>query len=97
MRLIDADEYKGKFICNHSYSGVTKLIEIDSVPTAFDLGCVIDCLKEKCDIKVMEHGIDGAFRSQIQYYEIYGKDLDTEIKISDVIDILKSAVNIANE
>lgn len=53
MRLIDADEYKGKCICNHLYSGVTKLIEVDAVPTAFDLESVIAELEEKI-LKVKE-------------------------------------------
>ena len=33
MRLIDADNYKGKVIASHCYSGVNKLICIDEVPT----------------------------------------------------------------
>lgn len=33
MRLIDADNYKGKVIASHCYSGVNKLIRIDDVPT----------------------------------------------------------------
>ena len=47
MRLIDADEYKGKCICNRLYSGVTRLIEVDSVSTAFDLESVIEKIEEK--------------------------------------------------
>lgn len=33
MRLIDADNYTGKVIASHCYSGVNKLIRIDDVPT----------------------------------------------------------------
>lgn len=33
MRLIDADNYKGKVIASHCYSGVNKIIRIDDVPT----------------------------------------------------------------
>ena len=47
MRLIDADKYSGKYISNRLYCGVTKLIEINSVPTDFDLKKVIKNLEEK--------------------------------------------------
>lgn len=47
MRLIDADKYSGKCISNRLYCGVDKLIEMDSVPTAFDLEKVIENLEEK--------------------------------------------------
>lgn len=47
MRLIDADEYKGKCVCNHLYSGVTRLIEIEAIPTAFDIGSVIKELEDQ--------------------------------------------------
>lgn len=33
MRLIDADNYKGKVIASNRYSGVVKVIRIDDVPT----------------------------------------------------------------
>ena len=33
MRLIDADNYIGKVIASHCYSGVNKVIRIDDVPT----------------------------------------------------------------
>lgn len=41
MRLIDADNFKGKVIASHCYSGVNKLINIDSVPTAYDVDKVV--------------------------------------------------------
>lgn len=47
MRLIDANKYSGKSISNRLYCGVDKLIEMDSVPTAFDLEKVIEGLEEK--------------------------------------------------
>lgn len=47
MRLIDADKYSGKSISNRLYCGIDKLIEIDSVPTAFNLEKVIENLEEK--------------------------------------------------
>lgn len=31
MKLVDIEPYKGKVIANHLYSGVTKLIEVDSL------------------------------------------------------------------
>lgn len=46
MRLIDADEYKGKCICNYLYSGVTELVEVDAVPTAFDLEGTIERIRD---------------------------------------------------
>lgn len=57
MRLIDADLLKGKYICNRSYCGVNKLVEIDSIPTAYDVDKVVerlrkeisDCMCDECD------------------------------------------------
>lgn len=31
MKLVDIEPYKGKVIANHLYSGVTKIIEVDSL------------------------------------------------------------------
>lgn len=45
MRLIDADKFKGKVIASHCYSGVNKLINIDDVPTAYDVDKVVEQLK----------------------------------------------------
>ena len=44
MRLIDADNYKGKVIASHCYSGVNKLINVDDVPTAYDIDKAIEKL-----------------------------------------------------
>lgn len=33
MKLVDIEPYKGKVIASHCYSGVTKIIRIDDVPT----------------------------------------------------------------
>ena len=41
MRLIDADKFKGKAICNHTYGGVLKIINIDDIPTAYDIDKVV--------------------------------------------------------
>ena len=46
MRLIDADKYKGKIIASHCYSGVNKLINVDDVPTAYDVDKVVEQLEE---------------------------------------------------
>lgn len=77
MRLIDADEYKGKCICNYLYSGVTKLMEVDAVPTAFDLENVIEKLKSAV------YRIDDSAT-------LSSRDVINE---EDVFEILKSAVN----
>lgn len=45
MRLIDADKFKGKVIANHCYSGVNKLINVDDVPTAYDVDKLINQLE----------------------------------------------------
>lgn len=52
-RLIDADKFKGKVIASHTGSGVIKLIAIDDVPTAYDLGKAVEqlniCLQRALD------------------------------------------------
>ena len=56
MRLIDADAYKGKVICNHTYSGVKELINIDDVPTAYDVEKVEENLKGLREIDMCDLG-----------------------------------------
>lgn len=46
MRLIDADKFRGKVIANRCYSGVIKLINIDDVPTAYDVDKVVEELNK---------------------------------------------------
>ena len=46
MRLIDADEFKGKVISSHTGSGVIKLIAIDDVPTVYDVDKVVEQLED---------------------------------------------------
>lgn len=46
MRLIDADKFKGKVIASRCYSGVIKLINIDDVPTAFDVDKLINQMEK---------------------------------------------------
>ena len=45
MRLIDADEFKGKVIASHTGSGVIILIAIDDVPTVYDVDKVVEQLE----------------------------------------------------
>lgn len=45
MRLIDADQFKGKVIASHTGSGVIKLIAINDVPTAYDPDKVVEQLE----------------------------------------------------
>ena len=54
MRLIDADNYKGKVIASHCYSGVNKLISIDDVPTVDVNNLIIDEL-EKIKLEITEY------------------------------------------
>lgn len=54
MRLIDADNYKGKVIASHCYSGVNKLIRIDDVPTV-DVNNLIIAKLEKIKAEIEEH------------------------------------------
>ena len=62
MRLIDADNYKGKVIASHCYSGVNKVIRIDDVPTVDVNNLIIAELEkikaeiEEIDNIVHEHG-----------------------------------------
>ena len=46
MSLIDADKYEGKVIASHCCSGVIKLVNIDDVPTAYDVDKVVEQLEE---------------------------------------------------
>lgn len=45
MGLIDADNYKGKVIASHCYSGVNKLISCRRCATAYDVDKVVEQLK----------------------------------------------------
>lgn len=56
MRLIDADNYKGKIIASHCYSGVNKLINVDDVPTAYDVDKVVEQLKTDSLVKLYGSG-----------------------------------------
>jgi hypothetical protein len=49
MRLIDADKYGGKVIASHCCSGVSKLVSIDDVPTAYDVDKVVEQLEAYSD------------------------------------------------
>ena len=47
MRLIDADQFKGKVIASHTGSGVIKLIAINDVPTVYDPNEVVKQLEKE--------------------------------------------------
>lgn len=56
MRLIDADQFKGKVIASHTGCGVIKLIAINDVPTACDLDKVVEELR---NVAYERYGNDG--------------------------------------
>ena len=56
MRLIDADNYIGKVIASHCYSGVNKVIRIDDVPTV-DVNNLIIAELEKTKEDIEEYMI----------------------------------------
>lgn len=62
MRLIDADNYIGKVIASHCYSGVNKVIRIDDVPTVDVNNLIIEELEkikaELIDCFSQENDID---------------------------------------
>lgn len=75
MRLIDADQFKGKVIASHTGCGVIKLIAINDVPTAYDPDKVVEQLeKEKNPI----YREDGSLMGE-----------RTVIRIDKVIEIVK--------
>lgn len=82
MRLIDADRFKGKVIASHCYSGVNKLINVDDVPTAYDVDKVVEELeaeKQKYTARALEtDDIDTVFRCAIN-----------EVAMQTAIDIVK--------
>lgn len=82
MRLIDADKFKGKVIASHCYSGVNKLINVDDVPTAYDVGKVVERLEaeqQKYTAQALAtDDIDTTFRCAIY-----------EVAMQTAIDIVK--------
>ena len=75
MRLIDADQFKGKVIASHTGCGVIKLIAINDIPTAYDPDKVVEQLeKEKNPI----YREDGSLMGE-----------RTVIRIDKVIEIVK--------
>lgn len=78
MRLIDADKFKGKVIASHCYSGVNKLINVDDVPTAYDVDRVVEQLETE-DSKI-----------EIQYENNYEKGISDGI--GKAIEIVKAGV-----
>ena len=76
MRLIDADKFKGKVIASHCYIGVNKLINVDDVPTAYDVDKVLKQLEdEKSHMSLLDDEL-----------EIY------KSAINDAIEIVKAGV-----
>ena len=56
MRLIDADQFKGKVIASHTGCGVIKLIAINDVPTAYDPDKVVEQLEKEKNPLYREDG-----------------------------------------
>lgn len=81
MRLIDADNYKGKVIANHLFSGVNKLIRIDDVPTV-DVNNLIIAELEKELEKIRQESIK-LTESNIM---AIGTRADGRMDIIDIID-----------
>ena len=67
MRLIDADKYEGKVIASHCCSGVIKLVNIDDVPTAYDVDKVVEKLEEVKN-KDTEIALDEAQKERCFWY-----------------------------
>lgn len=61
MRLIDAGKFRGKVIASHCYGGVIKLINIDDVPTAFDVDKVVEQLNDNIMLDIQVNGINRHF------------------------------------
>lgn len=74
MRLIDADKFKGKIIAGHCYSGVNKLINVDDVPTAYDVDKVVEQLKNVSYERFGNAGMDG----------------ENVVNLDDAIEIIKA-------
>lgn len=74
MRLIDADKYKGKIIASHCYSGVNKLINVDDVPTAYDVDKVVEQLEYLKSQVPEELGQLMAYDEAIKIVKVGGKN-----------------------
>lgn len=85
MRLIDADNYKGKVIASHCYSGVNKLINVDDVPTAYDVDKVIEKLNniKKYNLNLADMMLDIQANGTNRHF----------ICLEDAIEIVKAGGN----
>lgn len=85
MRLIDADKFKGKVIASHCYSGVNKLINIDDVPTAYDVDKVVEELNKikKYNLNLADMMIDIQGNGTNRHF----------ICLEDAIEIVKAGDN----
>nr|DAH78424.1 MAG TPA: hypothetical protein [Caudoviricetes sp.] len=85
MRLIDADKFRGKVIANHCYSGVIKLINIDDVPTAYDVDKVVEELNKikKYNLNLADMMIDIQKNGTNRHF----------ICLEDAIEIVKAGGN----
>lgn len=83
MRLIDADKFKGKVITNHCYSGVNKLINVDDVPTAYDLEKVVEQLEKKTQT-----------HKRVVEYESKNGTITEEFQQRKAVEVLESAIEI---
>lgn len=79
MRLIDADNYIGKVIASHCYSGVNKVIRIDDVPTV-DVNNLIIAELEK-------------IKAEIEKFEYEDFDCNLALSAWEVYDILDNHIS----
>lgn len=85
MRLIDADNYKGKVIASHCYSGVNKLISIDDVPTV-DVNNLIIAELEK--IKAELDDLDRHFDN-----DYFSGNKESMFKCKEVFEIIDKHIS----
>lgn len=85
MRLIDADKFKGKVIASHCYSGVNKLINVDDVPTAYDVDKVAKQLEELKSQVPVNRILDDIIKDK-------PKELGQLIAYNKAIEIVKAGV-----
>ena len=85
MRFIDADNYKGKVIASYCYSGVNKLINVNDVPTAYDVDKVIEKLNniKKYNLNLADMMLDIQANGTNRHF----------ICLEDAIEIVKAGGN----
>ena len=84
MRLIDADQFKGKVIASHTGCGVIKLIAINDIPTAYDPDKVVEQLGNVAYERYCNDGMGGErvvnMDDAIEIVKGSGSDLALECK-----------------